>query len=41
MIDVMYTNSALQGISSNCYQAGVDNTNKIQIVIPLTPINQI
>jgi hypothetical protein len=31
MIDVMYTDGALQGINSNWYQAGFDNATEIQI----------
>ncbi|HGC5832485.1 TPA: hypothetical protein ACIZBQ_003097, partial [Legionella pneumophila] len=31
MIDVMYTDGALQGINSNWYQAGFDNAIEIQI----------
>lgn len=31
MIDVMYTDGALQGINSNWYQAGFDNALEIQI----------
>ncbi len=31
MIDVMYTNGALQGINSNWYQAGFDNALEIHI----------